>query len=69
VAEGANLEVPKDLADAPAKDRAAQEAFDGLSFTNREEYSQRVAGAKRAETRQRRLGKTIEMLRAGFQHP
>jgi bacteriocin resistance YdeI/OmpD-like protein/uncharacterized protein DUF1905 len=63
------LDVPGDLADALSKDQAAREAFDALSFTNRKEYAQWVAEAKKQETRDRRLARAIEMLRDGVRHP
>jgi hypothetical protein len=58
------VKVPGDLA-APFRDRVAKAAFDALAFTNRKEYAQWVASAKRPETRERRLRTAIEMLRAG----
>jgi Bacteriocin-protection, YdeI or OmpD-Associated/Domain of unknown function (DUF1905) len=63
------VEVPSDLAAALAKDRGARKAFDALAFTHRKEYAVWVAEAKRAETREQRLARTIEMLRAGVKHP
>jgi hypothetical protein len=60
---------PDDLARALKKDRAASQAFEWLSYTHRKEYAQWVEDAKRPETRQRRVEKTIEMLRAGTKHP
>ena len=63
------IEVPDDLARALKKDRAASQTFEGLSYTHRKEYSQWVQDAKKPETRQRRVDKTIEMLRAGTKHP
>jgi hypothetical protein len=63
------VDVPPDLAKAFAKDRAAKKAFDALAFTHRKEYAVWVAGAKKPETRARRLDKTISMLKAGTKHP
>ena len=63
------VDIPSDLAKALAKDRAAKSAFDGLAFTHRKEYAAWVAGAKKPETRARRLAKTIAMLKAGTKHP
>ena len=59
------VEVPEDLAAALAGDRAAEEAFGRLSFTHRREYVQWVEEAKRPETRARRIGQTVERVRAG----
>ena len=63
------VDVPDDLTRALAKDRTAKQAFDALSFTHRKEYAQWVAGAKKQETRDRRLARAVEMLRQGIRHP
>ena len=44
-------------------------AFEKLSYTNRKEYCRWITGAKREETRQLRLEKGIEMLKAGVRTP
>jgi hypothetical protein len=54
------LTLPDDLAAALADDPRARAAFEGLSFTHRREYVEWVAGAKRAETRARRIAQTLE---------
>jgi uncharacterized protein YdeI (YjbR/CyaY-like superfamily) len=59
------VEVPKPLADALAKDPAARAAFDGLSYTHRKEYARWIEEAKRDKTRERRVTKALEMLRQG----
>jgi len=59
------LTVPEDLAAALSGDAAAGAAFERLSFTHRREYAEWVAGAKREETRARRIAKTLEGLRPG----
>lgn len=56
---------PAALAQALAADPGAQQAFDGLAFTHRKEFARWVEEAKRDETRDRRVAKTIEMLHAG----
>jgi uncharacterized protein YdeI (YjbR/CyaY-like superfamily) len=43
--------------------------FEKLSYTNRKEYCRWLTGAKREETRQMRLEKSIEMLKAGIKTP
>ena len=63
------VDVPADLAKALAKDGAARKVFDSLAFTHRKEYAVWVAGAKKPETRERRVTKTIAMLKAGTKHP
>ena len=57
------VEVPEDLAAALAADPTASAAFEGLAFTHRREYTEWIAGAKRAETRARRVTQTLERLR------
>jgi Bacteriocin-protection, YdeI or OmpD-Associated/Domain of unknown function (DUF1905) len=59
------VEVPADLAAAVAADPSAQGWFDGLSFTHRKEWVRWVDEAKKAETRQARIEKTVAALRAG----
>jgi uncharacterized protein YdeI (YjbR/CyaY-like superfamily) len=56
--------VPEALAKALAADDAARAAFERLAYTHRKEYARWVAEAKRDETRERRVAKTIEELRA-----
>ena len=63
------VEVPSALAQAMETDAAAREAFDALSFTHRKEYARWIAEAKREETRERRVAKALEMLRAGTKTP
>lgn len=59
------LDLPADLAAALDAEPAARAFFDGLSYSNRQWHVLSVEGAKTAETRQRRIGKSIEMLREG----
>jgi Bacteriocin-protection, YdeI or OmpD-Associated/Domain of unknown function (DUF1905) len=63
--EPRTVEVPDDLRSALTKDPAAQAAFDKLSFTHRREYVEWVEGAKRPETRTRRIAATVASARAG----
>jgi hypothetical protein len=58
------VEVPEALAKALAADDAARAALERLAYTHRKEYARWVAEAKRDETRERRVAKTIEELRA-----
>ena len=53
--------VPDDF-DAEPKARAT---FDGLSYSNRSWHVLQVNGARTDETRQRRIGKSVDMLREG----
>jgi hypothetical protein len=59
------VEVPGELAAALAADPDAGAAFEGLAYTHRKEFARWVAEAKKAETRERRVAKALEMLRAG----
>lgn len=56
--------VPDDLARELKKDKALKNAWDKLSYTIRKENVRTLDEAKRAETRARRLEKTIALLRA-----
>ena len=57
------VDVPPELQAALDADDVARAAFEKLSFTHRREYAEWVAEAKRADTRERRIAKTLEMLR------
>ncbi|WP_327009244.1 YdeI/OmpD-associated family protein [Dactylosporangium sp. NBC_01737] len=57
------VEVPADLAAALTADPAAKARFDGLSYSNQRQHVLALDGAKTAETRQRRLDKTLAALR------
>jgi hypothetical protein len=67
--EPRTVEPPADLAAALAVDPAARAAFDRLSFTHRREYVEWVTGARRPETRRRRVQQAVDMLRDGRRHP
>jgi hypothetical protein len=58
------LAMPEDLAAALATDEPAATAFERLSFSHRREYTEWIAGAKRPETRARRVTETLARLRA-----
>jgi Bacteriocin-protection, YdeI or OmpD-Associated/Domain of unknown function (DUF1905) len=59
------VEVPADLAAALADEPEARAFFDGLSYSNKRWFALSVESAKAADTRQRRVAKAVEMLRAG----
>ncbi|MBC8506668.1 MAG: DUF1905 domain-containing protein [Anaerolineales bacterium] len=59
------VEVPPDFKAALAEKTRAQTFFEKLSYTHQREYVNWINEAKRDETRQRRVGKTIEMLKEG----
>jgi len=56
------VEVPPELAAALGKRAKARAAWNALSYTNRKEHAEAIRGAKKAETRARRVAKTIAML-------
>jgi len=57
--------VPDDFAAALDAEPKARATFDGLSYSNRSWHVLSITGAKTDETRQRRIGKSVEMLREG----
>ena len=57
--------VPPDFASVLADEPAAQATFDGLSYSNKSWHVLQIDGAKTDETRQRRIAKSVEALRAG----
>lgn len=57
--------VPPDLVAALRADAAAQRTFDALSYSNKRRLVEPIAAAKAAETRERRIGKTVAMLHEG----
>ena len=59
------VEIPKDLMKELKKDKEAKSFFDKLSYTHQKEYVRWVEEAKKEETRQTRVVKTIEMLKKG----
>jgi bacteriocin resistance YdeI/OmpD-like protein len=56
--------VPDDLAAALAAEPGLREAFDAMSYTHRREWVEAVEGAKRPETRARRISQAVEAARA-----
>jgi hypothetical protein len=63
--EPREVTVPADLASALDHDARAKQQFDGLSYSHKREYVNWIEEAKRAETRQRRIAKAVEMLSEG----
>ena len=57
--------VPADFNAALQGDSAARLTFDGLSYSNKRWHVLQVEGAKTAETRERRIAKSLEILRQG----
>jgi uncharacterized protein YdeI (YjbR/CyaY-like superfamily) len=61
----ASMEVPPDLAEALAAEPKAQAMFEALNSQNRYAILYRIATAKRAETRARRIEQFVTMLARG----
>jgi len=59
------IEVPAELKKAFKTEKEAKAFFEKLSYTHQREYVTWINEAKREETRQNRILKTIEMLRQG----
>jgi len=59
------VKVPQELKKAFKTEKEARALFDKLSYTHQKEYVTWINEAKREETRQNRIAKTIEMLKKG----
>jgi len=57
--------LPAELEAALAKDAAAKQFFDALSNSQKSWHTYQINGAKSDETRQRRVEKSMQMLREG----
>jgi Bacteriocin-protection, YdeI or OmpD-Associated/Domain of unknown function (DUF1905) len=62
------VEVPADLTEALRSVPEAEKAFGRLSYTHRKEYVEWITEAKKQETRERRVLKTVERLAWGEEH-
>ena len=60
--EERKVSIPPDLKSALEKDPAAKTAFQKLSYSHQKEHVNAILDAKRPETRQRRILKTLSML-------
>ncbi len=58
------IATPPDLAKLLAKNTAARASWNALSYSHKKEHAEALASAKKPETRERRLQKTLEMLLA-----
>lgn len=67
--EPRTVEPPEDLRAALEAEPGALSTYEGLSFTYRREYAEWVEGAKRAETRTKRVAETVRRVRAGQAPP
>lgn len=59
------IEVPAELKKAFKTEKEAKAFFDKLSYTHQREYVMWINEAKREETRQNRIAKSVEMLKKG----
>jgi Bacteriocin-protection, YdeI or OmpD-Associated/Domain of unknown function (DUF1905) len=59
------LEVPDDLAAALAAEPAAKAFFDSLSYSKQQWHTLQVSGAKKTETRARRVETSVALLKEG----
>lgn len=57
--------VPDDFRAALDADADARRTWDGMSYSNRSWHVLQIEGAKSAETRERRIAKSIDTLRQG----
>jgi predicted RNA-binding protein with TRAM domain len=64
-ADSRQVHVPDDLQAALDGDSAVRARFDALSYSHRREYVIWVEGAKRPETRKRRISQTVQRLGRG----
>ena len=63
--ESRELPVPADLAKALKANASAKKRFDGLTASKKKAIIVSIEGAKTLETRQRRIAKSIGLLREG----
>lgn len=61
------VQLPADAVAAMREFEGMEAFFNAMSFTHKKEYVQAIAEAKKPETRQRRINKTIEMLEEKMQ--
>lgn len=59
------VEVPEDLAAALAAEPEVKAFWESVSFSNQRWHAEQLTSAKTAETRARRLAKSLDLLRAG----
>ena len=59
------VSVPTDFASALDTDPEARRTFEGLSYSNKSWHVLQIEGAKTDETRQRRIAKSVDILKQG----
>lgn len=63
--EPREVTIPSDFGAALDRDPAARRFFEGLSYSDKRFHTLQIEGAKTDETRQRRIEKSVGLLRAG----
>ncbi len=63
------LTIPRDIKLLLTKSKPLQKYFGELAYTHRKEYIRWIEEAKKPETRQKRLSRMLQMLRARIKHP
>lgn len=59
------VDPPQELVRIFRTNSAAKQTWEKLCFTHKKEFARWIEGAKKPETRERRIAKTLEMLAAG----
>jgi uncharacterized protein YdeI (YjbR/CyaY-like superfamily) len=59
------VEVPAEIKKVIASDKAAANTWESLSYTHQKEWVRAIGEAKREETKQSRIKKMMDALRAG----
>lgn len=59
------VSVPDDFAEALERHTEARQFFESLSYSNKRRFILNIEGAKSAETRQRRIEKSVDLLSEG----
>ena len=59
------VEAPTELKKELIKNKKAQERWEKLAFTHKKEMALSITGAKQEETKRRRLGKVMQVLKTG----
>ncbi|WP_050354391.1 YdeI/OmpD-associated family protein [Gottschalkia purinilytica] len=63
------VEIPEDFKIELEENVEAKNIFDSLSYSNQKKFTEWITNAKKIETRDKRLKKTISMLLEGTKHP
>jgi hypothetical protein len=63
------IKPPTDFSRALKADKDAKASWDKLSFTHQREYVEAIEDAKKPETRQRRIEKSVAMIATGKKEP